>query len=132
GGVRPAALFCVSALLLAILVAALALGLAWGPSAVTTGEAFRALFGADDGSPAADIVRRIRLPRVLVGAAGGTRPPRVLAGALVGPALWTAGAIFQALLRNPLADPFVLGISGGAALGGVAGPWVGAAVGVGG
>jgi iron complex transport system permease protein len=115
---RPARLFAVSALLLAILVAALALGLAWGPSAVTTGEAFRALFGADDGSPAADIVRRIRLPRVLV-------------GALVGAALSTAGAIFQALLRNPLADPFVLGISGGAALGGVAVLSLGAAVGLG-
>jgi iron complex transport system permease protein len=45
------------------------------------------------------------------------RLPRVLAGALVGAALATAGALFQGLLRNPLADPYLLGISSGAALG---------------
>ena len=47
------------------------------------------------------------------------RLPRVLVAALVGGALATAGAAFQALLRNPLADPYVLGVSGGASLGGV-------------
>jgi iron complex transport system permease protein len=40
-------------------------------------------------------------------------------GALVGAALACSGVLFQALLRNPLADPFVLGVSGGAALGGI-------------
>ena len=45
------------------------------------------------------------------------RLPRTLAGALVGSALATAGVVFQALLRNPLATPFTLGISAGAALG---------------
>lgn len=49
----------------------------------------------------------------------GIRLPRVLLGALVGAGLATAGALLQALLRNPLADPYILGISGGAALGGV-------------
>ncbi len=43
------------------------------------------------------------------------RLPRTMVAALVGAALAGAGAIFQSLLRNPLADPFVLGISGGAA-----------------
>jgi len=52
------------------------------------------------------IVRDVRLPRVL------------LAG-VVGGALAVAGVVFQALLRNPLADPFVLGVSGGAGLGAV-------------
>lgn len=47
------------------------------------------------------------------------RLPRVLLAALVGMALATAGGAFQALLRNPLADPFILGVSGGAALGSV-------------
>lgn len=58
------------------------------------------------GSPNLDyeIVVRIRLPRVL------------LAG-VVGMALSCAGAVFQALLRNPLADPYILGISSGAGLG---------------
>ena len=48
------------------------------------------------------------------------RLPRVLVGLLAGGALGTAGAVFQALLRNPLADPYILGVSGGAAAGSVA------------
>ena len=69
------------------------------------------------------------------------RLPRAVAAALVGAALALSGATFQALLRNPLAEPYVLGVSGGAALGAVSSitlaqflpvPWpvpVGAAVG---
>jgi iron complex transport system permease protein len=49
------------------------------------------------------------------------RLPRVVAAALIGMALGTAGAIFQGLLRNPLADPFLLGTSGGASLGAIIG-----------
>lgn len=45
------------------------------------------------------------------------RLPRVVLAALVGAALAGSGALLQSLLRNPLADPFVLGVSGGAALG---------------
>ena len=45
------------------------------------------------------------------------RLPRTLAGALVGGTLAAAGVIFQGLLRNPLATPFTLGVSSGAALG---------------
>jgi iron complex transport system permease protein len=52
------------------------------------------------------IVRRLRLPRALL-------------AALVGGSLAAAGATFQALLRNPLAEPYVMGISGGAAVGAV-------------
>jgi len=58
------------------------------------------------------------------------RVPRVLLAFLVGGALGTAGAGLQALVRNPLADPYLLGLSGGAGLGAVAaialhagGPW---------
>src|SRR6266436_7771125 len=47
------------------------------------------------------------------------RLPRILLGIVVGAALSVAGASFQALLRNPLADPFVLGVSSGAALGSI-------------
>jgi len=47
------------------------------------------------------------------------RLPRILLGVLVGAALSVAGASFQALLRNPLADPYVLGVSSGAALGSI-------------
>ena len=49
------------------------------------------------------------------------RLPRVLGAALVGAALASAGVLFQGLLRNPLADPYALGVSGGAALGGALG-----------
>lgn len=47
------------------------------------------------------------------------RLPRTISGVLVGAALSLSGAVLQALLRNPLADPFVLGISSGAAAGAV-------------
>ena len=65
-----------------------------------------------------DIVLQIRLPRAVL-------------AALVGAGLATAGALLQALLQNPLADPYVLGISGGAALGGVVAVGLGWGVGVG-
>ncbi|HLW79959.1 MAG TPA: iron chelate uptake ABC transporter family permease subunit, partial [Terriglobia bacterium] len=61
------------------------------------------------------IVRQIRLPRILL-------------AALVGSALAVSGTVLQALLRNPLADPYVLGISSGAALGDIAALWIGGRV----
>ncbi len=48
------------------------------------------------------------------------RLPRVLLAALVGAALAAAGAVFQALFRNPMADPAIIGVSSGAALGAIA------------
>jgi iron complex transport system permease protein len=48
------------------------------------------------------------------------RLPRVLLGALVGAALAAAGTLFQALFRNPMADPAIIGVSSGAALGAIA------------
>ena len=48
------------------------------------------------------------------------RLPRVLLGAIVGAALAVAGSAYQVLLRNPLADPYILGVSTGAALGAIA------------
>ena len=47
------------------------------------------------------------------------RFPRAILAGLVGAGLSVSGAIFQALLRNPLADPYILGVSGGAAVGAV-------------
>jgi iron complex transport system permease protein len=104
---------------LAALLAACALaGLAAGPSGIPPFRAAAALFGAEAGGAVADIVWRVRLPRVAL-------------GALVGAALAGSGVVFQALLRNPLADPFVLGVSGGAALGGILVLALGKAVGLG-
>lgn len=48
-----------------------------------------------------------------------SRLPRVLLGLIVGFALSSGGVAFQSLLRNPMADPYILGVSGGAALGSV-------------
>ena len=92
--------------LAALALAAGFAGVALGPSGLSPGEVWAALSG-EAPSTSADIVWRVRIPRV--GLAAG-----------VGAALATAGVLFQALLRNPLADPFILGVSGGAALGGVA------------
>ncbi len=54
------------------------------------------------------------------------RLPRILFAGIVGAALSMAGAVFQALLRNPLADPYILGVSGGAAVGAIIGILIGA------
>jgi len=81
----------------------LALGLATGSVRLPASDIAAALMGHAPGA-VGDIVLRVRLPRVLAGfACGGL--------------LALAGALLQVLLRNPLADPYVLGISGGAGLG---------------
>lgn len=69
----------------------------------------------------AEVLRALLHPAA-VGDAGvilfTLRLPRVLAAGLAGAGLAATGVLFQGLFRNPLADPFVLGASGGAALGG--------------
>ena len=72
---------------------------------LTTGEVFAALRGEGD----------INVRRIVV----DLRAPRAVMAILVGGGLSLAGAVFQALLRNPLAEPYILGISGGAATGAV-------------
>jgi len=84
-----------------VLAAVIALGL--GPVRVAPGEVLSALVGDGGDGPTARIVRDVRLPRVLL-------------AAVVGAALAVSGVAFQGLLRNPLADPFILGTSSGAAL----------------
>lgn len=91
--------------LVALLACALVLGVRFGSVPLDTAEVLSALAG---GGPEWHrmIVFELRLPRVLL-------------GALVGGGLAVAGATFQALLRNPLAEPYILGISGGASVGAV-------------
>ncbi|MFW6271602.1 MAG: FecCD family ABC transporter permease [Desulfosalsimonas sp.] len=55
------------------------------------------------------------------------RFPRVILAALVGATLSLGGLVFQAILRNPLAEPYILGISGGAAIGAIVGILLGLA-----
>ncbi len=96
---RPQHAIVPAVLLLTIaLVVVVALAVSFGATSVS----WSALFGDD--ATARAILLRIRIPRVLV-------------GALVGATLAVAGLTFQTLLRNPLADPFILGVSGGAAAG---------------
>lgn len=53
------------------------------------------------------------------------RMPRILTAGLIGGALTLAGLSFQAILRNPLAEPYILGVSGGASLGSIIAIWLG-------
>src|SRR5438046_3152942 len=87
------------------LVALGAFAMALGVGSVALGPAavLQALLGDGDATPRA-IVQGLRLPRALSGFATG--------GSLA-----LAGALLQVLLRNPLADPYVMGVSGGAAVG---------------
>jgi iron complex transport system permease protein len=90
------------ALLLLATLASLLLALLVGSVSVSPLTVMHALTGGD-GSPAAAVVLELRLPRALTA---------FVTGALLG----LAGALMQVLLRNPLADPYVLGVSGGAAV----------------
>ncbi len=92
----------VLALLAVLSLASIAVALAAGSLNVPFNEVLAALGGGD--TPSRAIVLDLRLPRALAGfACGGL--------------LALAGALMQVLLRNPLADPYVLGISGGAGVG---------------
>ena len=94
------------ALLAVVVLAAVAFSVSFGASGLGPGDLWRALSG--DGDPTArSILLQLRLPRAAL-------------AALVGGALGLSGCTFQALLRNPLAEPYVLGVSGGAAVGAVA------------
>lgn len=89
----------VAALLVALLAATILAAVSLGAEPIDLGRALR-----DPESLDATILFAARLPRVAL-------------ACLAGGALAVVGVVFQALLRNPLADPYVLGVSGGAAAG---------------
>jgi len=94
------------AALLGMAVLSLLVALAAGDLRVSAIDMLRAL-GGQEGGLAVEVIQGLRLPRALAAfACGGL--------------LALAGALMQVLLRNPLADPYVLGISGGAAVGALA------------
>jgi iron complex transport system permease protein len=93
-------------LALTLLVALLFLAaLSLGPAGIGPGESLRALV-LGDGGPLTLVMREIRLPRAIL-------------AAMVGASLGLAGAAMQGYLRNPLAEPGLIGVSGSAALGAV-------------
>ncbi|MCJ0891633.1 iron chelate uptake ABC transporter family permease subunit [Rhodococcus sp. ARC_M5] len=94
---RAAGLFFVVAVLAALCLVSISVGTEYIP----IGQVWRGLFFTD-GSTESVIVRELRLPRTVL-------------GLLVGIALGVAGALIQAMTRNPLADPGILGVNAGAA-----------------
>jgi len=104
-----------SALLVPAVLLCLVIGLAAGTVPLSLAQVWSGLWHSDAGS--AVIVRELRAPRVLL-------------AFLVGGSLSVCGAALQAMIRNPLAEPYLLGLSGGAGLGAViaiataaTGPW---------
>ncbi len=91
------------AFLLALGAIAIFLALSSGSTYLAPAEIVRALAG-DSGTAEYRILVHLRLPRVLM-------------ALVVGASLSVSGAMFQSLFRNPLSDPYTVGVSGGAALG---------------
>ena len=93
------------ALLLAMVAALFTASLLVGPAKVSVADSLSALFAGDKG-PLTLVMREIRLPRAIL-------------AAMIGASLGLAGAAMQGYLRNPLAEPGLIGVSGSAALGAV-------------
>lgn len=92
-------------LLFLALVLAAGAALAFGTIGFTPGESWGAIWGRGDPT-AIFVMRELRLPRTVL-------------AALLGAGLGMSGAALQGVLRNPLAEPYLLGVSGGAAVGAV-------------
>ncbi|MBI2772960.1 MAG: iron chelate uptake ABC transporter family permease subunit, partial [Chloroflexi bacterium] len=101
--------------LLLVLVVAIVLAVGIGAVAIPPDRVLGVLVGRGEGPERAIIV--------------DLRLPRVLGAAIVGAALAAAGVLLQGLLRNPLADPYVLGTSAGASVGAVVGLVIAGALG---
>jgi len=103
----------ISSSLALLLLVAMFLGISMGSTTSGIKMVFQSLLKAKESDPMLDtIIWQIRFPRVLL-------------ATLVGAALSLGGLVFQALLRNPLAEPYILGISGGSAIGAIIGILIG-------
>jgi len=101
-------ILAISLILVVVLVATIFLGLSFGPTG-SVSQTVDTIFHEKNVHPMYHtIIWQIRFPRVLL-------------AALVGATLSLGGLVFQALLRNPLAEPYILGISGGSAIGAIIG-----------
>lgn len=90
--------------LLVLLIVSVLLSVAVGAVPVRLAEVWSAITQPDASNPVHTIIYELRLPRVLL-------------ALVVGAALGLVGTAFQGLLRNPLADPYIVGVSSGAAVG---------------
>ncbi|MCD6184952.1 MAG: iron ABC transporter permease [Deltaproteobacteria bacterium] len=99
----------VSLILFIILIIVILAALAIGSTSTGIKPVYQAFFAHEDADAMTSaIILHLRLPRALL-------------AALVGAALSLGGLVFQAILRNPLAEPYILGISGGSAIGAILG-----------
>ncbi|WP_231750564.1 MULTISPECIES: iron ABC transporter permease [unclassified Dietzia] len=96
----------------AVLLVSTALVLTIGPSGLTAGDVVQSALARLSGTESG-------LTRIQEGIIWNLRLPRTLMAALAGAGLALCGVILQSLLRNPLADPYILGISSGASTGAV-------------
>ena len=111
--------------LVGLCLASVPLACSFGPLGLKTSDALKALFALVTGAPLSSPVVAHSpegLPQVLDGqtlrlVVADLRLPRALLSLAAGAGLAVSGAVFQGILRNPLADPFTLGVSGGAAFG---------------
>jgi ABC-type Fe3+-siderophore transport system permease subunit len=101
------------AVLTAVLIVIAVVAIAIGSESVSVGAIVK-IIGSEITGRSADVAAE---QRTII---ADVRLPRVIMAMLVGAALAVAGAAYQALLRNPLADPYILGVSTGAALGAIA------------
>lgn len=102
----------VTLLLLGVLVVSMVVATAAGAVPVPLGDVVKMCWNRVSPFDFAPVWRPVDETIIL-----SVRLPRVIGGALVGAALAVAGVIFQGLLRNPMADPYIIGTSAGAALG---------------
>ncbi|HON59670.1 MAG TPA: iron ABC transporter permease [Smithella sp.] len=107
----------ISALMSLGLLALGILSLSLGSVPIDPDRIFRFFAGGGTGSALSSEERLILF---------SVRLPRIVFAGVVGATLALGGAVFQAILRNPLADPYILGISGGSALGAIVGIVIGA------
>ena len=93
-----------------VLVAVSTVAVWSGAASVSFADVFAVLYAHVGGPPVDPLLDRI---------VWGLRVPRILIAALAGAGLSLAGAVLQALVRNPIADPYILGVGSGASFGAV-------------
>ncbi len=95
-----------SILLLSLLILVALLSLSFGTEFILPSKIIKILSGNEVNQLESDIILKLRLPRILT-------------AILVGASLSIVGVVFQALLKNPLSEPYILGVSSGGALGAI-------------
>ena len=108
----------ISALMLLIFLVVCIVSLSLGSVHIGFIEVLKSLIGSSTGESSLSSQEELIIFSV--------RLPRIIFAGVVGASLSLGGVIFQAILRNPLADPYILGISGGSALGAIIGIVIGA------